>query len=118
MIFLNQLVQFLAKMKRKKNRTRTFIMKSKTKEKKGLFFSSFDFFRVERVTRYSLKVKSGEIPPFTPHWQTKKPKDEPSKWTAFYAENGNPYQRVYEPRRTKIGERIKNECIEYSKEKH
>lgn len=56
--------------------------------------------RTDRVTRYSLKVKSGEIKPHVPQWQQKmkRKKNQPSKWTIFYLNNPNPYQRIYKPR--------------------
>ncbi|CAF1042071.1 unnamed protein product [Adineta steineri] len=59
--------------------------------------------KVERITRYSLKVKSGEIQPSTiiPQGQykiNKKRKQNPSKWTLFYKNIANPYERVYKPR--------------------
>lgn len=58
------------------------------------------FSRVERVTRYSLKVKSGEIAPYVPRWERNLPrkKGQPSKWTILYQNNANPYQRVYKDR--------------------
>ncbi len=60
------------------------------------FVFIYFFYRVERVTRYSLKVKSGEIKPFIPKWERKK--NQPSKWTLMYKNTSNPYERVYKPR--------------------
>ena len=56
--------------------------------------------RVERVTRYSLKVKSGEIQEHGSQWQQslKQGKGRPSKWTLMYLNNPNPYKRIYKPR--------------------
>jgi hypothetical protein len=49
-------------------------------------------------------VKSGEIQPSIPQWQQKdnnNKKGQPSKWTLFYKNNANPYQRVFKPRNQK-----------------
>ncbi|CAM2710973.1 unnamed protein product [Rotaria socialis] len=57
--------------------------------------------KIERVTRYSLKVQSGEIPPYIPEWQQKaqqKKSQNPSKWTLYYKNTTNPYGRTFKPR--------------------
>ena len=59
-------------------------------------FHLFDLFRVDRVTRYSLKVKSGEIPAYIPPEEVKK--GGPTKWKLLYKDNRNPYERVFKPR--------------------
>lgn len=69
------------------------------------------FSRVERITRYSLKVKSGEIQPLTPQQKQKratiikkKPKPiiekktQASRWTLLYKNAANPYRQIYKAR--------------------
>ena len=61
------------------------------------YVHQFDCFpRVDRVTRYSLKVKSGEIPAYIPPEEQKK--GGPTQWTLMYKDNQNPYKRVFKPR--------------------
>ncbi|CAF2798861.1 unnamed protein product [Rotaria sp. Silwood2] len=45
---------------------RTVLRKDETKTKPKIHYE-----KVERLTRYSLKVQSGEIQPFVPQWQQK-----------------------------------------------
>ena len=49
------------------------------------------------------------------HLEGNLPKPQlPPKWILLYTNNsidGNPYQRVFKPRHTKIGERIEQNCI-------
>ena len=71
--------------------------KSFLKSMENSRFHSILSFRVERVTRYSLKVQSGEIKPYVPKWQQTKEK-QPSKWTLLFKDNPNPYKRVFKPR--------------------
>ncbi|CAF0798488.1 unnamed protein product [Adineta ricciae] len=90
-----------------------------------------EYEKVEHITRYSEKVKSGEILPHVPQWklererksmerEQKKQEKEmrrlqrlkqklPSKWVSYYKNNSNPYERVFKPRHSKIDERIQNE---------
>jgi 5-formaminoimidazole-4-carboxamide-1-beta-D-ribofuranosyl 5'-monophosphate synthetase len=44
--------------------------------------------------------------------QNEKRNSADSRWTAIYENNGNPYHRVFQPRYTKIGERIEEELKE------
>ena len=113
--------------------------------------NSTTFFRKEYRTRYSDKVKSGEIGPFVPEWQrqleekkkeaetrllrkqdelldkelrkieqeilkeeriklfrAQMPRPQPSRWVLYYKDspNGNPYERVFIPRVTKVRRQV------------
>ncbi|CAF0873300.1 unnamed protein product [Adineta ricciae] len=90
-----------------------------------------EYEKVEHITRYSLKVKSGEILPHVPQWklererksmerEQKKQEKEmrrlqrlkqkpPSRWVSYCKNNSNPYERIFKPRHSKIDERIQNE---------
>ncbi|CAF2547898.1 unnamed protein product [Rotaria sp. Silwood2] len=75
---------------------RTVLRKDETKTKPKIHYE-----KVERLTRYSLKVQSGEIQPFVPQRQQKnkkKKKHHPSKWALSYKNIANPYQRTFKPR--------------------
>ncbi len=133
MILSILLVQFVVIKKILKNQLN---IKSKFYLEKRIYRFFFFLSRVEHATRYNRKVKSGEILPHIPEWERKKQRkllekeqkqklreerlkrqnekrnSVDSKWSALYENNGNPYNRVFEPRRTKIGERIEQELKE------
>ncbi|CAF0768020.1 unnamed protein product [Rotaria sordida] len=75
---------------------RTVLHQDEPKKKRKIHYE-----KVERLTRYGLKVQSGEIQPFIPQWQqeaNKKKTRHSSKWTLFYKNVANPYQRTFKPR--------------------
>ncbi|CAF3932109.1 unnamed protein product, partial [Rotaria magnacalcarata] len=75
---------------------RSAVGKNETKK-----HTNIEYKQVERVTRYRLKVESGEIPPYIPEWQQKaqqKKSQNPSKWTLYYKNTANPYGRTFKPR--------------------
>lgn len=65
-----------------------------------------------------MKVKSGLIPPYVPQWQrrqevaAKKQSPSPSMCTSIDQENLNPYERRFQPRRSKVSDRIDQEIRE------
>ncbi|CAF0806290.1 unnamed protein product [Rotaria sp. Silwood1] len=75
---------------------RTAVPKGENKTKHKIHYE-----KVERLTRYNLKVQSGEIQPLIPQRQqkiNKKKTRHPSKWTLFYKNMANPYKRTFKPR--------------------
>jgi hypothetical protein len=120
MIFLNSARSIIPKNETKKY-TKHSYEKLIKKKKQPIILILIHLFRVERVTRYSLKVKSGEIQPPIPQWQQKdnnKKKGQLSKWTVIYKNNAAPYQRIFKPRNTRIGARVEQELMRLKKKQN
>ncbi|UJR36773.1 hypothetical protein I4U23_029486 [Adineta vaga] len=114
------------------NSARSILRKKDSTEKMPIQYE-----KVEYPTRYSLKVKSGAILPYTEQRQLDKERKlmekeqrkrakemrqqrrrHPSRWSLFDKNNPEPYRRIFKPRHTKIDERIEQEITECCIEEH